>query len=344
MSEYICKIATIEEMEQNWNYLIEIHPNNNAWKIYKEEAIKNMKEKNTIVYYGILNGTIISEATAFISNVNVQNSDGLVDDDTTYLSAFRTREEYQGKGYFSKLYNFMENDLKSRGYSRLTLGVEPCETTNIKIYFNYGFKNYIKTAYEIYPAKNENEEPEKILVNYYSKDLNENICKNLGKGKIIAICGKIASGKTYYANTIKEKENAVILNTDELTYSMFDNEQGEKYTELAERANEYLSKKAVEIAKAGCNVILDWGFWNKIIRKNTTEYFNRKNINIEWHYIDIDDLSWEENIKERNKKIENSENKTDFYVTDGLKQKLLENWETPSNEEIDVWYCFERNK
>ena len=42
VSEYICKIATIEEMEQNWNYLIEIHPNNNAWKIYKEEAIKNI--------------------------------------------------------------------------------------------------------------------------------------------------------------------------------------------------------------------------------------------------------------------------------------------------------------
>ena len=83
MEEYICKIATIEEMEQNWNYLIEIHPNNNAWKIYKEESIKNMKEKNTIVYYGILNGTIISEATAFISNTSDTNE--LVNEYTSYL-------------------------------------------------------------------------------------------------------------------------------------------------------------------------------------------------------------------------------------------------------------------
>ena len=119
MSEYICKIATIEEMEQNWNYLIEIHPNNNAWKIYKEEAIKNMKEKNTIVYYGILNGTIISEATAFISNTNDTNE--LVNENTSYVSAFRTRKEYQGKGYFSKLYNFMENDLKNKGYTKLAV-------------------------------------------------------------------------------------------------------------------------------------------------------------------------------------------------------------------------------
>ena len=145
----------------------------------------------------------------------------------------------------------------------------------------------------------------------------------VGKGKIIAICGKIASGKTYYANTIKEKENAVILNTDELTYSMFDNEQGEKYPELAERANEYLLKKAVEIAKAGCNVILDWGFWKEDNRRNITKYCKSKNVNIEWHYIDIDDKSWEENIKERNRKIDNGENKTDFYVTEGLKNKLL---------------------
>ena len=119
MDEYICKIATIEEMEQNWNYLIEIHPNNNAWKIYKEESIKNMKEKNTIVYYGILNGTIISEATAFIANTSDTNE--LVNEHTSYLSAFRTRKEYQGKGYFSKLYKFMEDDLKSRGYTTLVV-------------------------------------------------------------------------------------------------------------------------------------------------------------------------------------------------------------------------------
>ena len=117
MDKYICKIATLEEMEQNWNYLTEIHPNNNAWKIYKEESIKNMKEKNTIVYYGILNGVIISEATAFIANTDDTNN--FVNESTSYLSAFRTRKEYQGKGYFSKLYKFMEDDLKKRGYTKL---------------------------------------------------------------------------------------------------------------------------------------------------------------------------------------------------------------------------------
>ena len=172
------------------------------------------------------------------------------------------------------------------------------------IYFKYGFTNFIKTVNEKEPAKNETDEPRNVLVNYYLKDLKANKVEDFDKGKIIAICGKIASGKTYYANQIMKKENAVILNTDELTYAMFDNEQGEKYQELAERANTYLLKKAVEIAKTGCNVILDWGFWQSSNRRYITQYVSSENVNIEWHYIDIKDKDWEENIKERNENKE----------------------------------------
>ena len=92
------------------------------------------------------------------------------------------------------------------------------------------------------------------------------------KGKLIAICGKIASGKSYYANQIKENEN----------------------------------------------------------------------IDIEWHYIDIEDEEWEKNINDRNSKIEHGLSKSDFYVTEGLKEKLIKNWEEPNKDEIDVWYHFQR--
>ena len=163
-------------------------------------------------------------------------------------------------------------------------------------------------------------------------------------GKVILICGKIASGKTYYANQIKEQKNAVILNTDELTYAMFDNEQGEKYMELAERANQYLMKKAIDIVRVGCNVILDWGFWISYNRRYMNEYFKNENIDVEWHYMDVDDYTWEENIKERNKKINDGLNKYDFYIDEGLRQELIENWETPTKEEIDVWHVVRRNK
>ncbi len=51
-------------------------------------------------------------------------------------------------------------------------GVEPCEVKNIMIYFKYGFTKFVKAVYEKEPAKNENEEPREVLVNYYSKELN----------------------------------------------------------------------------------------------------------------------------------------------------------------------------
>lgn len=85
--------------------------------------------------------------------------------------------------------------------------------------------------------------------------------------KIIAICGKICSGKTYYANRIKEKEKAIILSTDEVTYYLTGNEQGVNYDELCAKISAYLMKKSVEIVNIGCSVILDWEFWTSIQKK-----------------------------------------------------------------------------
>lgn len=150
MKNYICKIASVDEMKIKWNYEIKKHKSPN-WKIWKVESIERVKNGQCIVYYGILNGKIICETTAMLDKSIIQNSDGLVDDKTAYLCAFRTVDKYQGKGYFSKLFNFMINDLKSKGYEKVTLGVEPTETKNLKIYKHLGFNEYIKFAQEAYP-------------------------------------------------------------------------------------------------------------------------------------------------------------------------------------------------
>lgn len=164
MKNYICKIASVDEMEIKWNYEIKKHKSPN-WKIWKVESIERVKNGQCIVYYGILNGKIICETTAMIDKNIVQNSDGLVDDKTVYLCAFRTVDKYQGKGYFSKLFNFMINDLKSKGYEKVTLGVEPTETKNLKIYKHLGFNEYIKFAQETYP------DGTVIDVDYYGMEL-----------------------------------------------------------------------------------------------------------------------------------------------------------------------------
>lgn len=163
---YVCKIASLEEMNTKWDYEIDNATDDKYnWTVWKKENISRFKKKYIIPYYGLLNGKIICECTAIINPKIVQNFDGLVDKETAYLTAFRTIEEYQGQGYFSKLFKYMIDDLEKRGYKRVTLGVEPEELKNKTIYKKYGFTNYIKTCKETYPDGTE------IEVEYYSKTI-----------------------------------------------------------------------------------------------------------------------------------------------------------------------------
>lgn len=163
---YICKIASLEEMNIKWDYEIANHPDSQSnWIIWKKGSIENFKNGDIIPYYGILDGKIICEATAMLNPRSVQNSDKLVGADTVYLSAFRTVKEYQGKGFFSILFKFMLSDLKKKGYARATLGVEPSEEKNKSMYKHFGFTEYIKSAKEEYP------DGTVIDVDYYGKVL-----------------------------------------------------------------------------------------------------------------------------------------------------------------------------
>ena len=68
MNEFICKIANRDELLKRWDYLIEIHPDNNKWVEFKENALKHYDENSTISYLGFLDGNIICEATAYIND------------------------------------------------------------------------------------------------------------------------------------------------------------------------------------------------------------------------------------------------------------------------------------
>ena len=161
--------------------------------------------------------------------------------------------------------------------------------------------------------------------------------------KMILICGKICSGKTYYARQLRDQYNAVILSTDEVTWDLINNEQGEFYDVFAEIVNLYLRKKAVEIIKAGANVVLDWGFWTAAGRKEISDFLRDRQVEYEWHFIDIPDNLWYRNIGERNRRITEGKGGTDFYVDEGLLQKLLGRFEKPERNEMDVWFIPEEH-
>ena len=163
---FICKIASPQEMKIKWDYEIaQSRKDKENWIVWKKQSIENYRQGYTIPYYGILEGIIICEATAIVYPKIVQNSDGLVDSHTVYLSAFRTINKFQGKGYFSKLFHFMIDDLRQKGFTKATLGVEPDEVKNKEIYAHYGFTEYIKSGKEYYP------DGTVIDVEYYGKSI-----------------------------------------------------------------------------------------------------------------------------------------------------------------------------
>ena len=159
--------------------------------------------------------------------------------------------------------------------------------------------------------------------------------------KIILVCGKICSGKTYYCRKLANDYNAVILSCDEIENDIFHHGLGEKYDEVSKDIKRYLHKKASEIIIAGSNVILDWGFWSKKEREMVSEYYKKQSISYELHYVDISMDEWYENIKSRNEAVVAGQT-SDYYVDDGLLKKLYSNFEAPIKEEVDVWHVNQR--
>lgn len=162
--------------------------------------------------------------------------------------------------------------------------------------------------------------------------------------KVIIVCGKICSGKSYYSKMIKESLNAVIISPDEATYELINNEQGEFYNAFSSRLNKYLTKKVGEIALASANVIFERGLWSKKDRKDIKEYYKNMGVDCEIHYVCVDDETWKQNITERNKRVLEGNGESDFYLDEGLMKKLESKWEEPTRDEVDVIYKVDRTK
>ena len=155
--------------------------------------------------------------------------------------------------------------------------------------------------------------------------------------KVYLICGRICSGKSYYAANLIEKMRAVILSCDEMTFALFDGNLGEAHDAVSARMERYLMGKAAQIVRAGLNVILDWGFWTEEGRASARNYFAEQQVECEMHYIDTPLDLWHMQIAERNEAVKNGLQNT-YIVDEGLIEKLESRFQPPRPDEIDVWY------
>ena len=157
--------------------------------------------------------------------------------------------------------------------------------------------------------------------------------------KVIILCGKIASGKSFYANILKEKNNAIILSVDELMLKLSDSCLGGRHDDIAIRCEKYFYGLAEQIISFGMDVIIDFGYWSQEERKEAKDYFNKRNIIFELHYIKITEKIRYNQLKQRNEKLRDvlrvKPKERVYIINDELLQRLDNKFEEPSNDEID---------
>ena len=156
-------------------------------------------------------------------------------------------------------------------------------------------------------------------------------------GKIILICGKVCSGKSTLAALLKASENAVVLSCDEVVFSLFGEDFGERHDEVTGRIKKYLCKKAAEIAHMGGNVILDWGFRSRSERQHMRRFFEIGEIRTVLYYVDVSDEQWRKNIKYRNDSVTNG-NIAEHYIDDVMAERSAEQFEIPDESERAIFH------
>ena len=147
--------------------------------------------------------------------------------------------------------------------------------------------------------------------------------------KVTALCGKICAGKSTLAGKLRDELPAVILNSDELTLAIpFEHDV------LYPIIKDYLMRKAVEIVRAGANVVLDFGFWSRADREDAKVFFANAKVELEWRYVSVTDEAWRRNIASRNEKVLRGETSA-YFVDEGLAAKCLDLFEEPLPDELN---------
>lgn len=153
--------------------------------------------------------------------------------------------------------------------------------------------------------------------------------------KIIFICGRLCSGKTTLARRLTAQKGTILLSCDEVTEIIFHKDLGERHDAVMQDVKKYLHMKAMDALRAGCDVVLDWGFWNRAERQAVRAQYAAAGYPQQWHYMAPSESRWRRNIEQRNAAVL-AGTSPDYFVDEGLFNKLMANFEPPGEDEIDI--------
>jgi len=115
------------------------------YKKYTSEFMADKITNHKAEFWTIeLDNRLVGELYAFFELDDKDFADGKT---TAYLCAFRIINELRGKGLGTKLILKVLERLSDLGYLYATIGVEPVETANLRLYNKLGFTEKVKSIF-----------------------------------------------------------------------------------------------------------------------------------------------------------------------------------------------------
>jgi len=152
---------------------------------------------------------------------------------------------------------------------------------------------------------------------------------------VTLLCGKIASGKTHYAEKMYRSKGVCVLSSDELLLTLFDGCLADKHVETESRALLFLCKQAKSLYDLGNNVIIDCGFWYQKQRNEARTFFQTNHISYRFLFFDTDDKLRRARLEERNKTLAKATERV-FLIEEETLFRLDRKFEGFEQTETDI--------
>ena len=162
-SEAHIRRATLGDLIPVWQYNIDANPDDPRWERWRDEYVGYHESGAAEAFVIRIGGECIGEGTLLYSPScsAISGRTALADGaSVANVNALRIRKEYEGRGHVSAMMRLMEQHAAGRGVTRLTIGVEECESRNRAIYQHMGYTIPLFTEVE-----------DGATVLYYAKDL-----------------------------------------------------------------------------------------------------------------------------------------------------------------------------
>jgi len=155
---------------------------------------------------------------------------------------------------------------------------------------------------------------------------------------VTVLCGRVAVGKSFLAEQMKQA-GTLVLSCDDMMLTLFEHCLGpENHDKMALRCLKYLFSVAIQEAKLGRDVVVDYGMWLRRERDLAREIFQQAGLDYRFLLVETEEETRLRRLKRRNEGLRNVGRRV--YLIEGeLLARMDAKWQPIGSDETDVERC-----